>query len=228
MLTDSNAFLMIWIAFHILFTDEYTKMRRSADRMDYLMPVHHIHYVTTRSNIAVHGGWAKGTHHLNIRKTDVLILHFLVFPRLFCSLKVQLKSSASPSTGAFNHQSLVKFCSLSLSHWRPGVVTYGSENTTVTPKSSLYRFHVFGLCGLSSSSLDRNSLWNVWRPAWMEQQWVREITALVQQRGTCCPRRRRCWTRSKMERFRTLLADPKGRGRRWDRNIRFLCIRFVV
>lgn len=37
-------------------------------------------------------------------------------------------------------------------------VYYGSEKCMVTPKSSLYKFQVFALCGLSSSSLDRNSL----------------------------------------------------------------------
>lgn len=53
----------------------------------------------------------------------------------------------------------------------------------MTPKSSLYRSQVLGLCGLSSSSLGRNSLWRVWVGKWkVHSQKVTETFSQEQQK----------------------------------------------
>lgn len=70
--------------------------------------------------------------------------------------------------------SVRSFCSASVvkvtpvRHFR--AFCYGSEKNIETPKSSLYSSQVFGLCGLSSSSLGRNSLLRVQRSAWTSKQ----------------------------------------------------------
>lgn len=95
----------------------------------------------------------------------------------------------------------------------------------VTPKSSLYRSQVLGLCGLSSSSLGKNSLTRVDQsalcrraPKLMRHRW---------QRGqrTCCLLWMRCWTRSRTERPRILSADPAQRRQTMNHqaNLKLVC-----
>lgn len=131
------------------------------DMTSYLMVILHISLIinfslsatTHQSNAVVYMIWLSGGAHCTQDHTTTFefksfyashsFLELVFNPPNFCS------TSVIKSTTVTSHFILFIFVK---------GFYYGSEKNIVTPKSSLYRSQVFGLCGLSSSSLGRNSL----------------------------------------------------------------------